>query len=175
MDSFTHLYASLLATPYRTGLSSAALRKSKPPIKSPHSSILSIISLPIFTNGLVSLFTLFPSIPGKSHREATRIHEEMAVDLLGVKPGARILDAGCGVGGPMRAIAAHSGANVVGITINDASGESSPDAQQKSRARFPLRSCTAGILLQMFLQTNVLTGHPIEATCHAPKLEEEVY
>lgn len=28
------------------------------------------------------------------------------------------LDVGCGVGGPARAIASHSGGNVVGITIN---------------------------------------------------------
>ncbi|KAL2501449.1 Methyltransferase [Forsythia ovata] len=50
---------------------------------------------------------------------ATRIHEEMEVDLLNVKPGAQILDAGCGVGGPMRAIAANSEVDVVGITINE--------------------------------------------------------
>ncbi|KAJ1375174.1 SAM-dependent methyltransferase SMT-type [Sesbania bispinosa] len=73
----------------------------------------------IYEWGWGQSFHFSPSIPGKSHRDATRLHEEMAVDLIEVKPGDKILDVGCGVGGPMRAIAAHSRANVVGITINE--------------------------------------------------------
>ncbi|KAL0878139.1 hypothetical protein Bca101_027845 [Brassica carinata] len=43
-------------------------------------------------------FHFSPSIPGKSDKEATRrIHEEMAVDLIKVKLGQKILDSGCGV------------------------------------------------------------------------------
>ncbi|KAF2297984.1 hypothetical protein GH714_006847 [Hevea brasiliensis] len=73
----------------------------------------------IYEWGWGQSFHFSPSVPGKSHRDATRLHEEMAVDLIDVKPGDRILDVGCGVGGPMRAIAAHSNAKVVGITINE--------------------------------------------------------
>ena len=39
-------------------------------------------------------------------------------DRLHLKPGMRILDVGCGVGGPMTAMARYSGANFVGLTIN---------------------------------------------------------
>ncbi|MFS8008796.1 putative 24-methylenesterol C-methyltransferase [Helianthus anomalus] len=60
-----------------------------------------------------------PAIKGKSNIESNRIHEQMAVDLIGVKAGQKILDAGCGIGGPMRAIVSHSGCNVTGITINE--------------------------------------------------------
>ena len=42
----------------------------------------------------------------------------MARSLL-LKPGMKCLDVGCGIGGPMRTIAAASGAHVTGITIND--------------------------------------------------------
>ncbi|KAL0454051.1 UNVERIFIED_CONTAM: 24-methylenesterol C-methyltransferase 2 [Sesamum latifolium] len=102
----------------------------------------------------------------------------MAVDLLNVKPGARILDAGCGVGGPMRAIAAHSGANVVGVTINE---------YQVNRARMhnkkagldKLCEVVCGNFLQMPFEDNTFDGaYSIEATCHAPKLEDvysEIY
>jgi len=38
----------------------------------------------------------------------------MAVKI-GAKPGMRILDVGCGVGGPARSIARFSGAKIVGI------------------------------------------------------------
>ncbi|MFS7996325.1 putative 24-methylenesterol C-methyltransferase [Helianthus anomalus] len=64
-------------------------------------------------------FHFSPAIKGKSNLESSRIHEQMAVDLIGVKAGQKILDAGCGIGGPMRAIASHSGCNVTGITINE--------------------------------------------------------
>jgi len=36
----------------------------------------------------------------------------------GITTGSKLLDCGCGVGGPMRNIARFTGANVTGITIN---------------------------------------------------------
>ena len=41
------------------------------------------------------------------------------MQVLGLKPGQRVIDVGCGVGGPMRTIAGTSGARVTGLTIND--------------------------------------------------------
>ncbi|KAL4650295.1 hypothetical protein ACB092_01G076900 [Castanea dentata] len=126
----------------------------------------------IYEWGWGQSFHFSPSIAGKSNREATRIHEEMAVDLIDVKPGDRVLDVGCGVGGPMRAIAAHSRAKVVGITIND---------YQVNRARIhnkkagldSLCEVVCGNFLKMPFPDNSFDGaYSIEATCHAPKLEE---
>ncbi|TYI27751.1 hypothetical protein ES332_A05G198100v1 [Gossypium tomentosum] len=108
----------------------------------------------IYEWGWGQSFHFSPSIRGKSHRDATRLHEEMAVDLIEVKPGDRVLDVGCGVGGPMRAIATHSRANVVGITINE-------------------YQVVCGNFLEMPFKDNTFDGaYSIEATCHAPKLEE---
>ncbi|KAK6939017.1 Methyltransferase type 11 [Dillenia turbinata] len=126
----------------------------------------------IYEWGWGQSFHFSPSVPGKSHREATRLHEEMAVDLIDVKPGDKILDVGCGVGGPMRAIAAHSRATVVGITINE---------YQVNRARLHNRKAgldslcevVCGNFLEMPFPDNSFDGaYSIEATCHAPKLEE---
>ncbi|KAK6939292.1 Sterol methyltransferase C-terminal [Dillenia turbinata] len=126
----------------------------------------------IYEWGWGQSFHFSPSIPGKSHRDATRLHEEMAVDLIDVKPGDKILDVGCGVGGPMRAIAAHSRARVVGITINE---------YQVNRARLhnkkagldSLCEVVCGNFLEMPFPDNSFDGaYSIEATCHAPNLEE---
>ncbi|MCD9643378.1 Methyltransferase [Datura stramonium] len=132
----------------------------------------------IYEWGWRKSFHFSPRIPGKSHCDATRMHEEMAVDLLGVKPGARILDAGCGVGGPMRAIAAHSGANIVGITINEYQVKRAR-AHNKKFGLDSLCEVVCGNLPQMPFADDSFDGaYSIEATCHVPKLEEvyrEIY
>ncbi|CAK9327051.1 unnamed protein product [Citrullus colocynthis] len=52
----------------------------------------------IYTNGVGGKsFHFARSIPGKSYKEATRLHEEMVDDLVNVKLDYRILDVGCGV------------------------------------------------------------------------------
>lgn len=38
---------------------------------------------------------------------------------IGIKEGMKVLDAGCGVGGPARNIAAYTKAKITGITINE--------------------------------------------------------
>ncbi|XP_028797558.1 24-methylenesterol C-methyltransferase 2-like [Neltuma alba] len=132
----------------------------------------------IYEWGWGQSFHFSPSIPGKSHGEATRIHEEMAVDLLDVRPGSKILDAGCGVGGPMRAISSHSGASVVGITINEYQ-VSRAKMHNKKAGLDKLCEVVCGNFLNMPFKDNSFDGaYSIEATCHAPKLEEvyaEIY
>ena len=44
--------------------------------------------------------------------------ERTFADRLGLKPGMTAFDVGCGVGGPMREVARHSGAKVIGINNN---------------------------------------------------------
>jgi len=38
---------------------------------------------------------------------------------MGIKEGMRVLDVGCGVGGPAREIAKFSGAHITGLNNND--------------------------------------------------------
>ncbi|CAN6463906.1 unnamed protein product [Victoria cruziana] len=126
----------------------------------------------IYEWGWGQSFHFSPSVKGKSHKEATRIHEARAVDLLNVGPGDRIIDVGCGVGGPMRAIAAHSGANVVGITINEYQVERAKTHNKKARLD-SLCEVICGNFLQMpFPDASFDGAYSIEATCHAPKLED---
>ena len=39
--------------------------------------------------------------------------------MVGLKPGQRVLDVGCGVGAPAREIARFSDANIIGVNNND--------------------------------------------------------
>ncbi|KAJ8439785.1 hypothetical protein Cgig2_029045 [Carnegiea gigantea] len=126
----------------------------------------------IYEWGWGQSFHFSPAVPGKSHREATRLHEEMAVDLINVGPGKKILDVGCGVGGPMRAIASHSRANVVGITINEYQVNRAK-MHNKKAGLDGLCEVVCGNFLEMPFSDNSFDGaYSIEATCHAPRLEE---
>jgi len=53
----------------------------------------------------------------ESHKEAMANTERLIADEGGFKPGMKVLDIGCGVGGPACTIAQHSGAHVTGISI----------------------------------------------------------
>ena len=64
-------------------------------------------------------FHFSPGLPGKTMAASEAAHEARLAGILGLKPGLRALDTGCGVGGPMRTVASTSGAHVTGITIND--------------------------------------------------------
>lgn len=46
-------------------------------------------------------------------------HEYYLGGRLGVSRGAKVLDCGCGIGGPYRNIAQFTGADITGITINE--------------------------------------------------------
>lgn len=60
--------------------------------------------------------------PGKvteSFEESIANHEYFLGEAIGLKPGMKVLDVGCGVGGPQRAIAKKYGASIVGLNINE--------------------------------------------------------
>src|SRR5688572_14899787 len=46
-------------------------------------------------------------------------YEQYVSQVLKLGPGMRVLDVGCGVGGPMRSIARFSGAHVTGVNLSE--------------------------------------------------------
>jgi sterol 24-C-methyltransferase len=50
--------------------------------------------------------------------ESLQRHESYLVLRMGLKPGDKVLDIGCGVGGPLRRIAHLSQAHITGLTIS---------------------------------------------------------
>ncbi|KIY98794.1 hypothetical protein MNEG_9170 [Monoraphidium neglectum] len=50
----------------------------------------------------------------EAHGESLKRHEHYLALRMGLQPGDKVLDVGCGVGGPLREIALFSGAHITG-------------------------------------------------------------
>eukprot|EP00762_Andalucia_godoyi_P001477 ANDGO_00257.mRNA.1 Cycloartenol-C-24-methyltransferase len=101
-------------------------------------------------------------------------HEHFLASYLGVTRGSKVLDMGCGVGGPMRNIARFTGASVTGITINEYQ-VSRARLHNKNNALEQLCQVVQGNFLKLpFADNSFDAAYAIEATCHAPR-KEDVY
>ncbi len=63
-------------------------------------------------------FHFAPRHRGERFKASILRHQHFLADRLSLKPGMRVLDVGCGVGGPMGNLARYSGASFVGINNN---------------------------------------------------------
>ena len=63
-------------------------------------------------------FHFAPRRRGESFKASLLRHQNLLAERLSLKPGMRVIDLGCGIGGPMGNLARHSGASFVGINNN---------------------------------------------------------
>lgn len=71
-----------------------------------------------YESGWGGHFHYGPYAPGESILQALAFYEHRFAHVMGLKPGMKVLDVGCGIGGPAREIAKLIGCEIVGITIN---------------------------------------------------------
>lgn len=105
---------------------------------------------------------------GETMAESIRLHQNYLADRLGLRRGTHTVDMGCGVGGPMRQVARHTGARVTGINISAYQAEK---VRRYNRAAGLDHLCD--VIESDFLKIPVPDGHfdagfAFEATCHAP-------
>ena len=118
-------------------------------------------------------------------RYAIARHEYFLAGKLGVIADEKVLDVGCGIGGPMRNIAKFTKANVVGVTLNEyqvirgnelnkSMGLLSNDVSSKYKGEGHSGSAISiqanfMELRKRFASNSFDGAYAIEATCHAPK------
>ncbi len=112
-------------------------------------------------------FHFAPRAPRESFRASIARHQHFIAHMLGLRPGMRVVDLGCGLGGPLREIVRFSGAMILGVNIN---------AYQIEKARTQTEeeglSGLAEYVLCDFTSVDEPDGsfdavYAIEATCHA--------
>ncbi|CAE6395872.1 unnamed protein product [Rhizoctonia solani] len=110
---------------------------------------------------------------GEAFLQSLARHEHYLASMMNLKPGMRVLDVGCGVGGPAREIARFADVNITGLNNNDF---------QIGRARKYTENAGLSDQLQFvkgdFMKLSEQFGentfdavYAIEATVHAPTWE----
>ncbi|KAL5115752.1 Delta(24)-sterol C-methyltransferase [Pleosporales sp. CAS-2024a] len=108
---------------------------------------------------------------GESFHQAIARHEHYLALKMGLKENMRVLDVGCGVGGPAREIVKFAGVNVIGFNNNDYQIQRATRYAEKEGLSHKLQF-TKGDFMQMPFPDNSFDAiYAIEATVHAPSLE----
>lgn len=103
--------------------------------------------------------------------DSIKRHEYYLGGRLGVSPGAKVLDCGCGIGGPYRNIAKFTGADITGITINEYQVKRGNEVNKKAGVDSQCRSIQGDFMKLPFEDGSFDGVYAIEATCHAPQRE----
>jgi len=120
-------------------------------------------------------------LPGENFISAIARHEYYLAGRLGVKAGDKVLDCGCGIGGPMRNIAKFTKAKITGVTINEYQVQRGnelnvkaglkQDAKVNNQETDYATSVCADFMKLPFKNSSFDGVYAIEATCHAPRRE----
>jgi len=115
---------------------------------------------------------------GEAFRQATARHEHFLAHKMNITENMRVLDVGCGVGGPGREICRFTDCEIVGLNNNDYQIERANHYAKKYNLDHKL-SYVKGDFMQMDFEPESFDAvYAIEATVHAPVLEgvySEIY
>lgn len=114
-------------------------------------------------------FHFAPRRRGERFRASLARHQRFLAESLGLRPGMEVLDAGCGIGGPMRAIARASGAIITGLNINAYQIRRAWILNEKAGLSRSCRVVNGDFMALGFAENSFDAAYAIEATCHAPE------
>ena len=108
---------------------------------------------------------------GEPFNQAIARHEHYLAHQIGIKEGMRVLDVGCGVGGPAREIAKFTGAKIVGLNNSDYQIDRATAYAAKEGLASQLNFVKGDFMQMQFPDNSFDAVYAIEATVHAPSLE----
>ncbi len=121
-----------------------------------------------YEHGWAKSFHFAPRFNGESFDASLARSEHFFALKLGLAPGMKVLDVGCGVGGPMRTIARFSGATIEGVNNNDYQ-LTKVSEYNKETGLADLCSGFKGDFMNLDVADGTYdAAYAFEATCHAP-------
>ena len=109
---------------------------------------------------------------GENFKQAAARHEHYLAFKLGLQSGMKVLDVGCGVGGPAREISRFTEANIVGLNNNDYQVEKANIYAKKENLGDKVAVIKGDFMQMDFEDESFDAVYAIEATVHAPVLED---
>ncbi|KZL70531.1 sterol 24-C-methyltransferase [Colletotrichum tofieldiae] len=98
-------------------------------------------------------------------------HEHFLAYHMGIKKDMKVLDVGCGVGGPAREISNFTGAHITGINNNDYQIDRAIHYATKEKLSGQLKFIKGDFMQMPFPDNTFDAVYAIEAAVHAPRLE----
>ncbi|KAI3838117.1 hypothetical protein MKW98_009068 [Papaver atlanticum] len=105
---------------------------------------------------------------GESLRESIKRHEHFLALNLGLKRGQKVLDVGCGIGGPLREVARFSGTSVTGLNNNEYQITRGKTLNRAAGVDGTCNFVKADFMKMPFADNTYDAVYAVEATCHAP-------
>lgn len=115
-------------------------------------------------------FHFAPRLVGETFEESMVRAEYYLALRTNIQPDSKVLDVGCGVGGPMRNIHQFTGADITGITINEYQVRVGNQYCAQRGFDHKCRSFQGDFqnLSEKFEPDSFDAAYAIEATCHSP-------
>ncbi|CAE6487667.1 unnamed protein product [Rhizoctonia solani] len=110
---------------------------------------------------------------GEAFLQSLARHEHYLASMMNLKPGMRVLDVGCGVGGPAREIARFADVNITGLNNNDFQIGRARKYTEKAGLSDQVQFVKGDFmkLSEQFGENTFDAVYAIEATVHAPTWE----
>ncbi|RDW75525.1 sterol 24-C-methyltransferase-3 [Coleophoma cylindrospora] len=115
---------------------------------------------------------------GEGFYQAIARHEHYLAHRIGLREGMKVLDVGCGIGGPAREMIKFTGVDVVGLNNNDYQIERGINYAAREGLSAKLSFVKADFMQMPFQENSFDAIYSIEATVHAPSLQgvyHEIY
>ena len=109
-----------------------------------------------------------PLAPHESLEESKVRHQRLMISKLDLQQGMRVVDVGCGIGGPMRRVVREAGARVVGININEIQLEEAKRLNAEAGLDHMVDYEACSFMDMSAIEDDTFDrGYAIESTCHA--------
>ncbi|CAG8268853.1 unnamed protein product [Penicillium olsonii] len=115
---------------------------------------------------------------GEPFLQAIARHEHYLAKEIGIQKDMKVLDVGCGVGGPAREIAKFTGAHITGLNNNDYQIDRAIHYAESQGLADNLAFVKSDFMQMKFPDNTFDVVYAIEATVHAPELVDvyrEIY
>ncbi|XP_027355580.1 cycloartenol-C-24-methyltransferase-like [Abrus precatorius] len=126
------------------------------------------LSTSFYEFGWGQSFHFAPRWIGESLQESIKRHEHHLALQLGLKPGLKVLDVGCGIGGPLREISRFSSTSITGLNNNEYQITRGKELNRIAGVDKTCDFVKADFMNMPFPDNSFDAAYAIEATCHAP-------